>query len=245
LTIVAVTLTVELGVFFLAVGSDLGPQQSAAAAMMAASVWTALAAPMFGAGACGALRSLIRAGLVADATLGALMVIWVWWNRYGSQNGQVTEMTFISILEVYCTFVAMSVLAAGAVNCRRAVAERYIVAAVVAVGMMLALASPLWTGGLIVATEGGVRTSVAVAAVWTNPLYSITTSLTGSLNYVIQQEPVMYKLTLIGDYVPAPACPWFTATAIYLPLGIILLAAGRARRQIAQSVQSADDRFEQ
>ena len=33
----------------------------------------------------------------------------------------------------------------------------------------------------------------------------------------------MYRLTLIGDYVPAPACPWYVATAIYLPLGILML----------------------
>ena len=236
LTIVAVTLVVELGVFFLAVGSDLGPQQSAAAALMAAAVWTALAAPMFGAGARGALRSLIRAGLVADATFAALMVIWVWWNRYAPQTGQLREMTFTSILEVYCTFAAMTILAAGAVNCSRSVVGRYIVAAIVAACMMLALVSPLWIGGLIVATEGGIRTSVAAMAVLANPFYSITTSLIDSLNYVIQQEPVMYKLTLIGDYVPVSACPWFTATAIYLPLGIILLAVGRARRRIAPSV---------
>jgi hypothetical protein len=232
--IVAVTLVVQMGVFFLAYGSGLGLRQSASAALMTAVVWTALAAPIFAAGARGALRSLLRAGLVADATLLTLLVIWVWWNRHSSQTGQLGEMTFKSILEVYCTFAAMAVLAAGAVNCSRRVAGRYIVAAIVAACMMLALASPLWASGLIAATDGAVRASVADMAVWLNPFYSITTSLIGSLNYVIHQEGVMYQLTLIGDYVAAPACPWFMATAIYLPLGIILLVIPRARPQIVQ-----------
>jgi hypothetical protein len=235
LTIVALTLAVEMGVFFLAHGSGLGLRQPASAALMTAAVWTALAAPIFAAGARGALRSLLRAGLVADATLLTLLVIWVWWNRQSSQTGQLGEMTFKSILEVYCTFVAMTVLAAGAVNCSRRVAWRYIVAVIVAACMMLALASPLWTGGLIAATDGAVRASVADMAVWLNPFYSITTPLIGSLNYVIHQEGVMYQVTLIGDYVAAPACPWFTAPAIYLPLGILLLGISRARPQIART----------
>ena len=233
LTIVAVTLLVEMGVFFLACGSGLGLRQSASAVLMTSVVWTALAAPIFAAGARGALRSLIRAGLVADATLLTLLVVWVWWNRHLDLTGQLAEMTFTSILEVYCTFVAMTVLAAGAVNCPRRVAGRYIVAVIVAACMMLALASPLCTGGLIAATDGAARASVAGMAVWLNPFYSITTALIDSLNYVIHQEGVMYQLTLIGDYVAAPACPWYTATAIYLPLGTLLLALGRARSRAA------------
>jgi hypothetical protein len=231
--IVAVTLVVEMGVFFLAFGSGLGLRQSVTAALMTAVVWTALAAPMFGAGAQGALRSLIRAGLVADATLLTLLAIWAWWNRQLA-TAQLGEMTFTAILEVYCTFVAMTVLAAGAVSCPRRAAGRYIVAAIVAACMMLALASPLWVGGLIAATDGTARASVAGMAVWLNPFYSITSPLIDSLNYVIHQEGVMYQLTLLGDYVAAPACPWFTATAIYLPLGIILLLVARARPRTAQ-----------
>ena len=236
LAIVAVTLAAEMGGFFLAYGSGLGLRSVAVAALMTAAVWTALAAPIFGAGACGALRSLIRAGLVADATFLTLLVIWVWWNRHPSQTGQPGEMTFTAILKVYCTFAAMTVLAAGAVNCPRRAAGRYIVAVIVAACMMLALASPLWAGGLIAATDGAARAPVADMAVWLNPFYSITTPLIDSLNYVIHQEGVMYQLTLIGDYVPAPACPWFTVIAIYLPLGILLLVIPRARPQIAQSV---------
>jgi hypothetical protein len=234
LAIVALTLAVEMGVFFLACGSGLGLRQSASAALMTAVVWTALAAPIFAAGACGALRSLIRAGLVADATLLGLLAVWVWWNRHLGQTGELAEMTFTSILEVYCTFAAMTVLSAGAVNCSRRPAGRYIVAAFVGACMMLALASPLWTGGLIAATDGTARAFVAGMAVWLNPFYSITTPLIDSLNYVIHQEGVMYQLTLLGDYVAAPACPWFTATSIYLPLGIILLLVGRARPPITQ-----------
>lgn len=234
LAIVAATLVVEMGVFFLACGWGLGLRQSASAALMTAAVWTALAAPIFAAGARGALRSLLRAGLVADATLLTLLVIWAWWNRQASQTGPLGEMTFISILEVYCTFVAMTVLAAGVVNCQRRAAGRHIVAAIVAACMMLALASPLWAGGLIAATDGVARAAVADMAVWLNPFYSITAPLIGSFNYVIHQEGIMYQLTLIGDYVAAPDCPWFIATAIYLPLGIILLVVAKARPQLAQ-----------
>jgi len=83
--------------------------------------------------------------------------------------------------------------------------------------------------------RGAARAAVADLAVWLNPFYSITTPLIGSLNYVIHQEGIMYQLTLIGDYVAAPDCPWFTAAAIYLPLGILFLVISRARPQTART----------
>jgi hypothetical protein len=231
LAITAATLVVELGVFFLAWSAGAGLRQAALAALMVAAVWTALAAPIFAAGARGALRSLIRAGLVADATFVAMLIIWMWWKGH-FQDEQLGEMSFGSVLKAYCTVAAMAVLSAGAVNLPRCVPGRHIAAVVVAVCMMLALASPLWCGGLIASTHGQARSLVADLAVWLNPFYSVTASMIDSLNYVIQQEGLMYQLTLIGDYVAAPSCPWYVATVIYLPVGIILLVIGKARPQI-------------
>lgn len=224
--IATVTVVLELGAFFAAHWGGAGLRPAALWAILLAAIWTAVAAPVFAAGARGALRSLIRAGLVADATLVALVTIWAMWKAYAPEE-HLEPMSLASVLKAYCTFAALSVLAAGGVNLMRCAPGRHIAAAVVAACLVLALATPLWCGGLIAATQGPAREIVATAAVWLNPMYSISAATLDWLNYVIHQETLMYNLTLLGDYTAAPNCPWYVATIIYLPLGIVLLAIRR------------------
>lgn len=229
IAIIALTVLLELGAFF---GAQIGQatlRQSALWAVLLAAAWTAVAAPVFAAGGRGAFRSLLRAGLAADATLVSLLVIRAVWNARAADE-RLEPMTLVSVLQAYCTFAALGVLAAGAVNLMRCVPGRHIAAAVVAALLLLAMATPLWCSGPVAATQGETRRTIAALAVWLDPMYSIASALMDSLNYVIHQETLMYNLTFLNDYVTLPSCPWYMATAIYLPLGVVLLAIGRKNR---------------
>jgi len=224
MAILVATVAVELGLFFVSRAAGVGLREAAAAMLMAGAVWIALTAPVLAASAPNLLRSLVRAGLTADATLLSLLIMWACWNYSSSAQ---ERMSLISVFEVYCTCVALAVGGAFAVRGPVSQRGRLSVAVVVSALMFLGLASAFWSSGLIAATKGQTQLDVVALAVWLNPLYSITSAMVDPLHYVIQQEAVMYQITFIGDYAPAPLCPWYAATAIYLPLGVVLMAAGR------------------
>ena len=195
------------------------------ATLILSTLLVSLIAPVLAATAGSMLSALLRAGLVADATLVTLLVLRHFWNAAAPDQ----PMTFVSVLQAYCTFAAVVVFAAGLVSLASSRWARHALAVAAAAVLILALASPLWVGGSIAATEGNTRAVVASAAIWVNPFYSVASSTMDSLGYVAHQEGAMYRLTLIGDYVPAPLCPWWMATAIYLPAGLVLLVVARVK----------------
>ena len=201
------TVAVELGVYGAARMRGAPESSSVLAALAAAVVWVVLAAPALASGPSGHLGGYVRGLTVADASAAALLVLWL---VAGS------SVTFAAAAQVYCTLAAVALAGVAVVRCARSAMWRSTLAVVVSSVFMAALTTPLWIGGLMKATDGPVRRAVVAVAVYANPFYSITTALSERTGFVWHLSGVMYGLTRIGSFSPAPEPPWYAATVIYL-----------------------------
>jgi len=221
--IAAVTVALELAVFYCGRHVGLPGRDAAIASIAAATVWVALAAPVLAAGRDTPFAAVIRGGAIADASAVLLVVLWL------SETG----VTFVSAAEVYCVWAAMALAAMALVRMARTSPGRYAVAVGVAALEMLALSTPLWVNGLLAALEGSWREGATAWAVRINPFYSILAALAERMHFVWNEAPLMYRLTRIGDYAAPPAVAWYTAVVIYLIVAALACGVSllRPRRQ--------------
>ena len=63
------------------------------------------------------------------------------------------------------------------------------------------------------------------AAVHVNPFYSIGAAVSESTRFVWHQATVMYAITRIGDYAPAPPARWYASVLIDLAAAVVACAA--------------------
>lgn len=218
----AATLLVEAAVFVLARAGHVPVREASLGALMASCVWVALAAPVLAAAPDGALSSLLRGGIVADASAVTLIVLWL----------AGPTVTLLSAAKVYCTFAAMALLAIGVVRCGRTARTRFALAVIVSVVLMAACATPLWIGGLL-ASAGAQRSGrILAAGLNANPVYSIASATAAEARFVWHQTAVMYRLTWVTDYAPPPVA-WYACPAVYLPaaaaFGVLAWLRRRAR----------------
>ena len=211
----AVTIGLELGAFGLILacgGSRLGAVLASLAVMVS---WTALSPAVLAAGGRSGLSALLRGGIVADASAVTLVVLWL----------ATPAVTLLAAVKVYCTLVAMAIAAVAAVRCARTEFGRYALAVVVAAGLMAAVTTPFWTGGLLLAANAPARQTAASLAVWLNPFYCVTVAIVQEARFVWHQAPVMYHITRIGDYAAAPPALWYTSAAACAALAAVLAGA--------------------
>ncbi len=221
LTISAVTVAVELGVYLLAMACGAGPRNATLAGIMTIAVWLALAGPAMAASGRSAFGMLLRGGIVADASAITLMVLW----RAGPY------VTLGAGAKIYCTCAAMALLAVAAVACARSVAGRCAAAVVTAGVLSTAMATPLWIGGLLRSAAHATSQTIAAWALYINPVYSMASAAAKSTGFVWHHEPVMYGITRIGDFAAAPPVPWYSAAMIYGAGACVLGAINLMRRR--------------
>jgi len=77
--------------------------------------------------------------------------------------------------------------------------------------LMLLLATPLWTGGILASLDGEARHAAVRWAVEVNPFYGISAAVVDRTQWVWHQSPLMYRLTRIGDYAAPPPVAWYAA----------------------------------
>ncbi|MDY6912933.1 MAG: hypothetical protein SVT52_00510 [Planctomycetota bacterium] len=211
----AVTIGLELGAYGLILacgGSRLGAVLASLAVMVS---WTALSPAVLAAGGRSSLSALLRGVIVADASTVTLVVFWL----------ATPAVTFLAAVKVYCTLAAMAIAAVAAVRCARSEFGRYALAVAVAAGLMAAVTTPFWVGGLLLAVNAPTRPVVASLAVWLNPFYCITAATVEKTHFIWHQAPVMYHVTRIGDYAAAPPVLWYTSAAACAALAAILTGA--------------------
>jgi len=229
------TLVVELGVYFGARLLAIGPGASLLAALAAAAVWTALAAPAGAAGGTSRLDALFRGGTVADASAVSLVVLWLV-VPHNSRN--VPLIGFPAVMKIYCTLAAMALLAVAVVVCARSKAGRHILAVAVAVAFMVLLSSLFWAGAPLAATDGAdQRMRMASALLWTNPFSSIAVTVAPSTGFDWVRRGLMYNVTPIRD-IPTSSVPWYAAAVCYLCLAGMATAAGTLLRRNRQTVST-------
>lgn len=211
LAIIALTLAVELGAYFLALGAT-SRRDALLLGLGACTVWVCLAAGPLALGGRSTLGALLRGGSAADASLLSLLVYWAL--DAGAEGPRL--FTFVNVLQVYCTLAAVAIFAVALVLAFAGPVARSAAAVAAGAVLMIALATPLWIGSsLQAAREDQTRRQVIRAAVYVNPLYSITSPLAPRTQFVWHQAQEMYRLTRIGDYAAPPPVPWYASTLLY------------------------------
>ena len=216
------TIAVEMGVFAAGLAWRMPRLHAALAALAVCVLWTALAAPVLGAFGRTAMGALLRGGIVADASLAGLLVLWA----------ACDEMTFPAALKIYCILAAMALAGIAATRLARTPAGRCACAVLASAVLLAALASPFWIGGAIHGQTRATAEGAAAAAVYANPFYAATACLTETARLIWHQAPVMYRFTRIGDYAAAPPLLWYPAVVIYLSAAGAMAILAALRRFI-------------
>ena len=228
LVIAAATVALELGAYFLA-RSATSRLDALLLCLGVCTVWVCLSAGPLAAGGRDVLSALLRGGTPADASLLTLLALWAL-DAFAGDGARY--LTFASVLMIYCTLAAVAVFAAACARVVRGAAGRFGAGVAAAVLLMIALATPLWTGGWLQATrDDQARQQVIRAAVYVNPFYSVAAGVAEKTQFVWHQSQTMYRLTRIGDYAAPPPTPWYAATVVYGCLILIVAATHLVRRR--------------
>jgi hypothetical protein len=99
---------------------------------------------------------------------------------------------------------------------------------------LTALVSPFWIGGALRAAPEDWAGRIAAAGVYVNPFYAVTGALAESAKFIWHQAPVLYRITRLGDYAPAPAPAWYAPVPLFSAAAAILIAAAMLRRPRAK-----------
>jgi len=217
----AATLIVELGALAFAFAAGAQWRHATLLVLGTSAVWVCIACPALASGGKGGLSAAIRAGIVADASLVALVVLWL----------AGPYVTLGSVVKVYCTLAALALFSIAAVRCAVSPAGRAAMAVAVSILLMTAMSAPVWTGGIL---SSDVASGAAGAwVVRVSPTYSIASAVPRAA-FIWHEAPVMYRITWVGDSVPAPPVEWYTATILYGGSAFVLsvvafVRAGRRR----------------
>ena len=225
--IAATTVLVELGAFAAGQMLGIGPKASALAALAAAVVWTALAAPVAAAGGRSALESLFRGGCVADSSAVTLVVLWLVARNPETSHSYVT---FLAAIKIYCTLAAMAIAAVAVVLCARSAAARHILAVCITVVFMLLLTSLIWVSIPLAAAPAESGTRIAATILWVNPFCSVAAAVVRETQFVWQSYGLMYSKTPVYHY-PTPSVPWYAASVCLMCVAGIAGAGAFLRRR--------------
>ena len=214
----AATLLVGLGCRYGALHAGAGALGADVLALMALTVWIALAAGPLAAGAPDALGSLLRAGILADAAAVVLLVL-------GLDGATLTWGVGIRL---YLLWAGLALAAAGLVRLAARPTGRAAMALAAATAAFVACASLFWSPGLLARLDGPARQAALTVIAWTNPLLGLSQTLAAT-GFVWTEQPVLYGITRVGqDYLPAPLC-WQAAAIFWWALAGLAwaLVAGR------------------
>ena len=212
----AITMAIEAAVYA-GVGVTGASSRTAALATMAvATVWIALAVPIFAAGGRGAFDRFIRGGTVIDATGAILCILWMLCPQLG----------LLSALKIYAVLASMGLAGIVAVCAARSDRWQAIVAVMAAVVMVVALTTPFWGNGILVGLDGSARQGAATGMVAVNPVFSMAAASARDLHWVWNEAPRMYRTTVLGQIMPVPSVSWYVTPLIWLGLaGIAAVVA--------------------
>jgi hypothetical protein len=219
---VAATVVVEVGAYALAVAGQAPRAQAALGSLAVSILWVALAAPVLAATARGTLGALLRGGAVIDASAVLLGVLWL--------AGQC--LTLLGGLKVYCILAAMGLAGVAPVCLARSPAGRFALAAAASATLLLAAATPFWIGGALRAAPEDWARRIAAAGVYVNPFYAVTGALAESAQFIWHQASVLYRITRLGDYAPAPAPAWYAPVLLFSAAAVLLGAAAMLRSRL-------------
>ncbi|MFP4054379.1 MAG: hypothetical protein ACLFV7_11025 [Phycisphaerae bacterium] len=229
--IVAATVALLLGIYLAALTRQATRRSASLAAVATAAVWTALAAPIVAAGAKSWLGALLRGGAVADASLIALLVLWL---HTPSDPG--AGVPFVAVWKMYCMLAVVALAGAAVTRLGTSEARRYALG-VLAAGVGLALlATPFWVEGILQDSRYQQAYRTAALAQWWNPFYSLAAAMDFSWNYASR----MYNITGIGEDIPGPRVHWYTGVVRWGVAAAVLWCLAGLKAWLASRRNAAD-----
>lgn len=187
--VAAITLLLVLGAYFGGVWSGAAPRDAFLASLAVMTVWVVLASPALAMG--GAVHGPAGASVVC-------LVVLCFASRY---------LTAESAARIACILAATSIMSASAVRCAKTRTGKWVMVAVISVGMMLALATPFWTGSLLQSLGAG-RPVLVAGAVYANPFLCVSAAVVEQTRFVWHSSGYLYDWSTLRDAAP-PAMLWF------------------------------------
>ncbi len=221
----AVTICLELGVYFGARIAGAGQAGATLGALATGVLWMTLAAGPLAASGADLLGSLLRAGTIVDSSAVCLMVLW-WVSPL---------VSILACLQIYCVLAAMAVFAVMLVRLARSQAGSYAMG--LTAGLILAgsVSTPFWIGGLLAAGNHQTAQRLVNWAVSVNPFYSVCASLVERAGFVWHQAPLLYRITRIGDYASPVPPDWYDFPLIFTAMAIVAWGVGVLIRKLRRS----------
>ena len=214
----AVTVAVELGVFFAAIGGGVSRGNAALACLAVSIVWIILACPAVCTAFQKPLAALLCGVAVADASAVALVVLYF----------MCPQVSFPAAMKIYCIYAAVALACIAAVNCARTHAGKFVVATGIAAMLMFILAGPFWIG-VLADVPRQIKPAFVTSAVYANPFYCIWSAIVENLPLAWHQMPVMYRFTYMGSHIAPPPVPWYAAVIIYSAIAATFTATNLLR----------------
>ena len=222
----AITLAVQLGTFYAARESMPAGTADVLTALLSA-LWVIIAAPVFAAGGGGLGDGLIRGGAVADAGAVVLIVLAAAGDAFG----------FRGALGLYLIWMSIALAESALVCLARRPASRHVVAAVAAGGVLAISAAPFWTNSAVLAARGPWRLWACRVIVAANPVFATSQCLSGEVEFVWNERPILYGHSVLGRDVPRPAVAWYVTASGYALVAAGLAGVGVIRRRRKRTPQ--------
>lgn len=207
----SVTVCLELGVYFAARIAGAGQLGATLGALAASVLWVALAAGPLAASGEDFPASLLRGGIVADASAVSLVVLWL----------VSPYVSILACLQAYCALAAMAIFAVALVRLGRSRAQKRAMGLAAGLILAMAIATPFWTGGLLAGANHQTAQTLVDWAVSVNPFYSVCVSVAQRTGFVWHQAPLLYRITRIGDYVSPVPPNWYDSPVVFAVGAII------------------------
>ena len=212
LTAAAITLAVQLGTFYAARAFMPVGTADVLTALLSA-LWVIIAAPVFAAGGRGLGDGLIRGAAVADSGAVVLIVLAAAGDAFG----------FRGVLGLYLIWMSIALAESALVCLARRPASRHVVAAAAAAGVLAISAAPFWANSAVLAARGPWRLWACRAIVAANPVFATSQCLSGDVEFIWNERPILYEHGVLGRDVPRPVIGWHVTAIAYA-----LAAAGLA-----------------
>ena len=212
--IMIATAAVQLGVFLLPRAYGVPARMTVPASLIIAGVWVALASAIFAAGPRGTISGILRGGIVADATVVLLVVLWL----------NAPEVTFLSAVKLYCIYASVAFCAIAAARCASSLRFRYLGAVCAAVFLTALQGGLFWLPGLLQIVPADYKVAVAGIGLRANPLYGVFSAIADKSGFVWHYAEVMYRITPLGEDIAVPPVQWYEPMVVHLAVAGILAA---------------------
>ena len=218
------TMGIGLGAFLLARGSD-----AVGAALAASVVWVALACPLTSSAPRDVWGALLRGGTVVDASAVTLLCLWV----FARGSAGDPYVTFAAAAKAYCVLLGVGLAGIAGARLGTTPPSRCAWAIVTAAVLLAATATPFWAGGLLLALPRAAQDRAAAWAVTINPFYAVTSTIAPETKFAWNEARLMYRITVIGEDIPAPSGKWQATSLLWVGVAILLAATHlvRSRRR--------------